>query len=184
MASKPKMSLIAAQCKSGGIGKDGDLPWKLKREYAHFKKMTSFVAKDGNRNAVVMGRKTWESIGAKPLKGRLNVILTRTPPQGEQDDVVRASSLDDALALLHQPPYVENLETIWICGGENIYREAIAHPSCHRVYLTQIDADYECDTFFPTVDKSIFELVTDTQAPQGKQTENGINWECHVWQRR
>jgi len=183
VAAAPKMNLIAAQCIGGGIGKEGTIPWNLKREYAHFRIMTRSVKEASKRNAVIMGRKTWESIGAKPLKGRLNVILSRTLIQCP-DDCLLAPSLDEALSLLLSPPHVDALETIWILGGENIYRESLAHPLCHRVYLTKIDAHFDCDTFFPSVDESLFDLVADSEAPQGPQTENGLVWECQVWQKR
>jgi len=182
-SSKLKMNLIAAQCRGGGIGRDNAVPWNIKSEYAHFARMTRSLRDANKQNVVLMGRRTWDSIGAKPLKGRLNVVLSRTP-QPHKEGSLWATSLQEAIALLHQTPYVDTVETIWVVGGENIYREAMAHPMCNRIYLTQIDTYVECDTFFPRVDDTLFELVTDPQAPQGKQIEDGVSWECHVWQKR
>jgi len=81
------MNLIAAQCRGGGIGKDNALPWNIKSEYAHFLRMTRSVRDASKRNVVLMGRRTWDSIGGKPLKDRLNVILSRNP-QPEQEGVL------------------------------------------------------------------------------------------------
>jgi len=181
--SRWQMNLIAAQCRGGGIGKDNALPWNIPSEYAHFARMTRALKDASKRNVVLMGRKTWDSIGGKPLKGRLNVVLSRNP-QPNQEGVMWASSLEEAVTLLREPPLLDSIETVWICGGENVYREAMDRPECHRIYLTQIDADVDCDTFFPSMDESRFELVSDPRAPQGKQSENGFDWECHVWQKR
>jgi len=177
------MNLIAAQCIGGGIGKNNDLPWSLKSEYAHFVRMTRAVEDDSKKNAVLMGRRTWESIGSKPLKGRINAIVSSTMTSCP-DDCILASTMDEALNRLSQPPFVDAVETVWVVGGVGIYGEAIKHPRCHRIYLTQIDASFDCDTFFPSFDESLFEVVTDSKAPQGRQVEDGIPWECRVWQNK
>lgn len=81
---KLKLAMVAAMSLTNGIGKDGGLPWRLKGEMAYFRKVTSYIAEDevreGARNAVIMGRKTWASIPPKfrPLNGRLNVVISRT----------------------------------------------------------------------------------------------------------
>jgi len=179
----PKLNLIAAQCIGGGIGKNNAVPWNLKREYAHFARMTRAVEDESKQNVVLMGRRTWESIGSKPLKGRINAIVSSTMSVCP-DGCVLASSIDEALSRLSQPPYLDLVETVWVVGGVGIYREAISHPRCFRIYLTQIEAEIECDTFFPSFDESDFEAVVDSRAPSGPQVEDEIQWECRVLQKK
>merc|ERR1719334_209495 len=81
-----------------------------------------------------------------------------------------ASTIDEALDRFSQPPFQDLVETVWVVGGVGIYREAMSHPRCFRIYLTQIDAEISCDTFFPSFDESHFEIVTDEKAPQGLQS--------------
>merc|ERR1719421_691737 len=101
--SSPTISVIVATTQKGGIGKDGTLPWKLPEDMAHFKKVTT-AAPEGKMNAVVMGRKTWESIPEKfkPLPGRINVVLSRKAAEPDfsspyPSDVLTACSVSDAL---------------------------------------------------------------------------------------
>lgn len=179
----PILNVIAAQCIGGGIGKNNALPWSLKSEYAHFLRMTRAVQDESKKNLVLMGRKTWESIGSQPLKGRINAIVSRTMTSCPEDCLL-ATSIDEALDRLSQPPFKDIVETVWVCGGVGIYREAISHPRCFRIYLTQVKAKFECDTFFPSFDETLFDVVTDPKAPQGIQVDNEISWECRVLENR
>jgi len=121
--------IVVAATKEHGIGKQGTLPWKLPTDMKFFKTVTSSTTASSKQNAVIMGRVTWESIPAKfrPLPGRLNVILTRsgiitpTPPEG----VLVCESLSAALALLASPPYEEQVETVFVIGGGQVYRFAL-----------------------------------------------------------
>lgn len=137
-------SLIVAADEARGIGRAGDLPWRLPGDMAHYKRTTS-DAPDGLQNAVVMGRRTFESIPLKfrPLKQRLNVVVSRdagyAPP-----GVLRAGSLEQALALLET---CSDLAHVFIVGGAVLYREALLHPACQRVLLTRVHARFDCDTF-------------------------------------
>ena len=123
-----------------GIGKDNALPWpRLRGDFGHFKAVTS-TASANRRNAIVMGRKTWESkeIAGKPLPRRLNVVVSRRTiivPEG----VVAATSIDDAL------DKCGDAETVFIIGGAEIYRLAIAHPALRYVYLTRVWHQFDCD---------------------------------------
>ena len=132
-----------------GIGKANDLPWpRLKADLKHFREVTT-NAPAGRRNAVIMGRRTWESVPPRyrPLPERLNVVVTRgvlTVPDG----VLVAGSLDGALAAAAGAGDVARL---FVVGGGDIYRQAFAHPSCAEVYLTRIAAVFDCDTFIPDV---------------------------------
>ncbi len=129
-----------------GIGKGNALPWpKLRGDLQHFKRTTS-TASEGRRNAIVMGRKTWQSkeVAGKPLPNRLNVVVSRSPlevPAG----VIVASSSDEALA-------VEGVETIFVVGGAGLLRDVIDRPDLRFVYLTRIEQRFECDVHMPDLD--------------------------------
>lgn len=118
--------IVVAATKEHGIGKQGTLPWKLPTDMRFFKTVTSSTTASSKRNAVIMGRNTWESIPEKfrPLPGRLNVILTRngiitpTPPKG----VLVSKSFGDALAVLAREPYEEQVESVFVIGGGQVYR--------------------------------------------------------------
>ena len=130
-----------------GIGKASGLPWpKLRGDLAHFRRVTTSTAKEGARNAIVMGRKTWESkeVGGKPLPKRLNVVVSRNPltvPEG----VVAARSLDEALA-------VRDVETIFVVGGAGLFQEALVDARLRYVYLTRVEGRFDCDVKMPDLD--------------------------------
>lgn len=109
-----------------GIGRDGKLPWKLPRELKFFKELTSAVDDPTKRNAVLMGRRTWESIPQqfRPLPGRFNIVLTRSRNvEVESDrDVVLCGTMDSALKLLSSFPYRSTIENVFVIGGGEILR--------------------------------------------------------------
>lgn len=142
-------SIIAALDKKRGIGINNQLPWHLKADLKHFSQLTTQAAK-GKYNAVVMGRKTWESLPSsfRPLPARLNVVLTKQEPVKLPRDVLNFPSLDKALKYLQS---VENLEKIFVIGGGRVFEEAIKHPQCQELYITQIDKVFVCDVFFPPI---------------------------------
>lgn len=126
------MSLIVAVAANGVIGRDGDLPWRIPADLGFFKQTTM-------GKPIVMGRKTWDSIG-RPLPGRNNIVLTRDQSfQAEGATVV--ADLEAALAAAGDAPEV------MIIGGAQIY--AIALPHAERVYLTEVHAAPEGDTRLP-----------------------------------
>jgi len=130
----------------------GELPWKrLPGDMKYFKRVTSETKTDGSRNAVVMGRKTWDSIPEKfrPLSGRVNVILTRSPEKysdlDTDDDVLVCNSLPSALERLKDNS--RKLERVWIIGGAQIYNEALQLSGLEEIHVTRVQKDFECDTF-------------------------------------
>jgi dihydrofolate reductase len=126
-----KITLVAAMARNGAIGLDGDLPWHLPRELKHFKTITM-------GHPIVMGRKTWESIG-RPLPGRQNIVVTRNPDyRAEGCDV--ASSLEAAVE-------VSNGDEVMVIGGGELYRQAMPHAD--RMVLTRVDCEPAADTWFP-----------------------------------
>jgi dihydrofolate reductase len=131
---KPVVALVVAMARNGVIGRDNGLPWgRLPEDLKHFKAVTL-------GKPVLMGRKTYESIG-KPLPGRTNFVLTRDRGW-KAEGVVAVHSLDEALT----GDYVSGI------GGAEIYRLLL--PVANRIYLTRIDADVSGDTVFPPIDYS------------------------------
>jgi dihydrofolate reductase len=138
--------IVVAADLDWGIGKANGLPWpKLRGDLQHFKRLTS-SASDGRRNAVVMGRKTWQSkeVDGKPLPNRLNVVVTRgelaVPP-----GVIVAHSLDEAIA-------ADDPESIFVVGGTVVIRDAIERSDLRYVYLTRIQQRFDCDVRMPDLD--------------------------------
>ena len=131
------LHLIYARARNNVIGKNGDLPWHLPEDLAHFKRTTL-------GQAVVMGRITWESIPEKfrPLPGRRNVVVTRQASYPALGATV-VTSLQDALAIFLAD------EVVWLIGGAQLYAQAL--PLASQVVVTEIDDDFEGDAFAPTL---------------------------------
>ncbi len=127
-----ELALIAALSENRVIGKDGQIPWKIPKDLRRFRKLTV-------GNAVIMGRKTHESIG-KPLDKRFNIVLTRNADL-LLPDVTLCSSLDAALMLCN------SFDTAYVIGGESVYKEAL--PLADRLELTYVDGIFDGDAFFP-----------------------------------
>ena len=148
---KFKFKLIAAMCSDGGIGYNGQLPWPhCKADMAHFAKRTIGA---GN-NAIIMGKKTWESIPARPLKRRANLILSSQIPNRGPNHACDAehwfASMADLFAHLESAKYDE----VWIIGGASIYEQFLAmhkngEINIDEMCITTMEGAYECDTFFP-----------------------------------
>ena len=136
---RPTIALIAIVARNGGIGRDNGLLVRLPEDLAHFKRTTL-------GSPVVMGRRTWESIG-RPLPGRRNVVLTREPGW-HADGAETAASLDAALALL------AGAEKVYVIGGAEVYARAL--PQADELVLTEIDADLKADVFFPAWNRAEF----------------------------
>lgn len=130
-----------------GIGKDSGLPWpRLRGDLAHFRRITSTAA-DGHRNAIVMGRKTWQSkeVAGRPLPNRLSVVVTRTA-LAVPDGVLTAASLPHAVAAARADATVDQ---VFVVGGGQLFAEAFDDPALRWVYLTRIDGHYACDVQIP-----------------------------------
>ncbi|KAJ8704490.1 hypothetical protein PYW07_011678 [Mythimna separata] len=184
--SRVKLNLIAAACKKNmGIGVNGALPWRLKKEMAYFTTMTTKVSDPAKVNAVIMGRKTWDSIPDKyrPLSDRVNIVLTHhvdalkdKVPEG----VVVVSGLDGAIEYIETRP---DIESTWVIGGSAIYEAAMAHPNCGKIYLTEIQNTYDCDTFFPNIDRQQFHLADEDEIPGERQLEGDISYYFRVYKK-
>uniref|UniRef100_UPI00358E4AEF dihydrofolate reductase-like n=1 Tax=Myxine glutinosa TaxID=7769 RepID=UPI00358E4AEF len=187
MAQK-HLDVIAAVLPNMGIGWNGNLPWHSKslvKEMKFFTRLTSAAA-EGKQNAVIMGRKTWESIPDKykPLRNRINVVLSRTlshPPPGAH---YQATGLSNALEQLSEPDICCRIDLVWIIGGSSIYKEALMHPACHRIFITRILHDFEADTFFPHIDLHRFSLCQSYPGvPEEIQEENEVQYKYEVYER-
>lgn len=133
-----KLSMIVAMAENRVIGRNNKLPWYLPEDLKYFKKVTM-------GKPIIMGRKTYESIG-RPLPGRPNIILSRKgfdAPEG----VHVVETLDDAKALAENLAIIEGYDETMIIGGAQIYK--MAYQQCDRFYLTQVHADVEGDAYFP-----------------------------------
>jgi len=144
-----QFSIIVAVDKDFGIGKSGRIPWQISDDMKHFKAITAATSDPAKRNMVIMGRKTWDSLPEKfrPLPGRVNCVITRNPALRFPEGVGRADSLEAALKLGQENRDV--VENIFVIGGAEVYKEALCHKACHRIFLTLIDQSFDCDTFFP-----------------------------------
>ncbi len=134
------VSAIAAMSRNLVIGKDNKMLWHIPEDFKHFKNTTM-------GKPVIMGRKTYESLG-KPLPGRTNIVITSKPDQ-VQGDVIVVAAIEDAIAQAKQIAVETNVDEIFIIGGGQIYEAAM--PVTDRIYLTVINQDYEGDTFFPKI---------------------------------
>ncbi|WP_420820935.1 dihydrofolate reductase [Sandaracinus amylolyticus] len=139
--------MIAAVARNGVIGRDNALPWRLPDDLKRFKQLTS-------GKPVVMGRKTYESIG-RPLANRTNLVLTRghAPIEG----CVVVGSIDEALAA------VRDERELWVIGGEAVYAAFL--PRADVLELTEVDADVEGDARFPSFSRDAWRVVSDVAHP-------------------
>jgi dihydrofolate reductase len=148
-------SIIVAMDEERGTGRDGKIPWHLKGDLRHFKEVTIATREPGKKNIVIMGRKTWDSLPERfrPLPGRINVVITRDKNLPLPACVFRADSLKGALALCRHDAIKDTFEAVYVIGGGQIYRQALRHPRCRRIYATHIHGSFCCDTFFPAFDR-------------------------------
>ena len=138
MSRDRPLGVIVAVADNGIIGAGGDLPWRLPEDMKHFRRTTM-------GHAVIMGRKTWESLG-RPLKGRDNIVVTRQAGYDAPGAQV-AAGLDEALALVRPDD-----ELPFVIGGASLYAEAL--PRATVLHLTEVHARPEGDTWFPELDRS------------------------------
>jgi len=135
--------IVVAYDRNYGIGKDGNIPWKLSKDMSWFRDLT-LNAHPTCINAVIMGKNTWKSIGYC-LVDRFNIIVT--------SDVIHlapnlhsAACFTDALSMAYS---IQNIGKIFVIGGGQLYTSAVSHPDLKSIYVSQIDNEYNCDVFFP-----------------------------------
>lgn len=161
------LTLVVAAARNNVIGKDNQLLWRLPNDTRYFKNVTWGMP-------VVMGRKTFESLG-KPLAGRTNIILTRNAGwKAEGTSVVR--SLDDAIFLAKEM----DVKELMVIGGGEIYRMAM--PKAGRIHLTRVEAEPEGDAFFPEIDPLLWKMVSKNE--YAADEKHAYAYSFQVWERR
>jgi len=136
-----KCALIVAMASNQTIGINNTLPWHLPHDLKYFKNVT--MAKP-----IIMGRKTYESIG-RPLPGRTNIVITRQSDY-QAEDIVVVNSLQQALDKAEDISFVSGHEEVMVIGGAEIYQQALQQAD--RLYITHVHAEIEGDAFFPTIE--------------------------------
>ena len=138
------IALIVAVAENGIIGKDGKMPWSIPGELKRFRELTT-------GNVVVMGRKTFEAVGCKPLPGRTNIIISRTM-ENSGEDYLLARSLEEAISMAGE-------RDVYISGGSGLYEESL--PLVEKMYITEVHKAFDGDTWFPEFDESQFAKTVD-----------------------
>ncbi|GAA3896882.1 dihydrofolate reductase [Halomonas cibimaris] len=164
------VAMIAAMSRSRVIGVDGTLPWHLPEDLQFFKRMTQ-------AKPVVMGRKTFASIG-RALPGRRNIVITRDTAFAHPDVEV-CHSLTQALTLADRYATVEAAEEIMVIGGGDVYAQAM--PYAERLYLTEVDAELAGDTYFPAIDAARWR---ETRRRAGAAAEGQPGYDFVTYERR
>ncbi|HEX3600910.1 MAG TPA: dihydrofolate reductase [Lacipirellulaceae bacterium] len=142
-----RISIIVAAAENGVIGREGDLPWRLSADLQRFKRLTM-------GHTIIMGRRTWESIG-RPLPGRRTIVVSRQPNyRTGVADVTTAASLVDALQLAA----ASGDEEAFVIGGAELYREGLQRAD--RLHVTRVRANVEGDTYFPDVEWNQWQFIS------------------------
>ncbi len=157
------LTLIVATERHNGIGINNTLPWRLPEDLAFFKRTTT-------GHPILMGRKTFESIG-RPLPNRRNIVITRNPAW-QHEGVDTAGSLQQAADLAGDGE-------VFVIGGAQIYADAL--PLAARLIVTEIDADFACDAFFPAIDSAVWKEVS--REPH-QSAEQGFAYAFVIYHRR
>jgi len=153
------VNIIVVYGDNNGIGKNNSLPWKITSDLKKFKKLTI-----GNKkNAIIMGKNTWLSLNNNPLKNRDNLILSSSlliDNIDENNNITKSFKNEIVLK-----KFLENkiYDDIWVIGGENIYDLFLNKTNIFTVkniYITLLDMVYECDTFFPEIDKTKYSFIS------------------------
>jgi dihydrofolate reductase len=157
------LTIVVATDLNNGIGIRNTLPWHLPEDLAHFKRTTS-------GHAILMGRKTFESIG-RPLPNRRNIVITRNT-EWQHAGVETAASLQDAAALAQGAP-------AFIIGGAQIYAEAL--PLVDRLIITRINQAFDCDAFVPALDPLLWQ---ETAREDHRSETSGLDYAFVTYERR
>jgi dihydrofolate reductase len=160
------ISLVVAAANNNVIGKDNQLVWNLPNDMKFFKNVTWGMP-------VVMGRKTFESLG-KPLPGRKNIILTRQS-NWNVEGTVAVKNIDDAILLVNEM----DVKEMMVIGGGEIFK--MIFPRANRIYITRVDAEPEGDAFFPVIDPKEWKLVN--KKDHEADAKHKYNYSFQTWER-
>ena len=161
-------NLVVAAAENNVIGKNNKLLWHLPNDMAFFKNTTWGMP-------VIMGRKTFESLG-KPLKGRTNIVITGNKNFSPDKDVIVAGSIQSAISESEKTDAKE----CYVIGGGEVYRLSL--PIAHRIYLTRVHTTIEGDTFFPSIQEKDWQLVNSTTF--AADSRHKFSYSFEIWQRK
>jgi dihydrofolate reductase len=156
--SKVFLTIMVARARNGVIGRDGDLPWRLKTDLAIFRATTM-------GKPVIMGRKTWESLPKRPLVGRTNIVLTRDGSYEAKGALV-CESFSEAVAIARDQAEDDGQPEVCVIGGVSLFELAL--PRARRAYLTEVDAEVEGDVVLPPFDEREWITVREQAYPAGE----------------
>lgn len=164
------LSLIVALAENRVIGLDNRMPWHLPGDFKYFKATTL-------GKPIIMGRKTWDSLG-RPLPGRLNLVVSRQPGLQLEGAEVFAS-LEDAIVRAEQWAREQGVDELMLIGGAQLYAQGLEKGLVDRLYLTRVEMNPEGDAWFPEVDESVWKKVSSQQGPveEGKPVYYFEVWE-------
>lgn len=148
--------------------------------------MTTTTKDQHKRNAVIMGRVTYFGIpeNKRPLPNRLNIVLSNKSKASDYpSDVILCTSLAQAMQKLSDTELGRDIETIWICGGYSVYKEAMESTDCHRIYFTEIKAKFDHDTTFPDIPSTFTIVPNDEGIPTEEQEENGLKYQYKIYEK-
>lgn len=175
-----KFSIILAVDNENGIGKCWDLAWYIPEDMKYFKDTTTKTKSEKKQNALIMWRKTWESIPEKyrPFKNRKNFILSRNYENMTMNEqwAYQFSNIDACLEFIESQQDIEEVFVIW---GSQIYNQCLTHPQFKTAYITRIYEKYHCDVFFDGL-PSWFELRTRSK----KKQHEGVEFEFSVYKKK
>lgn len=172
MTTSLPLSLIAALAENRVIGIDNSMPWHLPGDFKYFKATTL-------GKPIIMGRKTWDSLG-RPLPGRLNLVVSRQPDLQLEGAEVFAS-LEQAQQRAAQWAREHRVEEVMLIGGAQLYTQALEQGLVSRMYLTRVELQPDGDAWFPTFDEAQWQLTS--SAPQAAE-DNGPAYHFEVWDKR
>lgn len=163
---KLRLSIVVAASDNGVIGRDGELPWHMPADLGRFKRLTM-------GHCLVMGRKTYESIG-RPLPGRVSIVLSRSPDWSPNaEGVLVAKDLDEAVRLAASAPDMDCSEA-YIVGGGEVYRQAL--PRADRIHLTRVHTTLEGDAYFPKLDTNDWQLTDSKERAADDRNEHACTF--------
>lgn len=166
----PDIALVVARGRNGVIGREGDLPWSLRSDLQRFKAITL-------GKPCIMGRATWESLPLKPLPGRLNLVLTKDmsyDEQGKAKGAVVCTSLDEALDIARETAVDDGVGEVCVIGGAALFETVL--PKAKRLYITEVDAAPDGDTWFPTFDESGYRELESERREPGEKDDHAFTF--------
>ncbi|MFN7389236.1 dihydrofolate reductase [Brevundimonas sp.] len=156
------IAIVVARGRNGVIGRDGDLPWRLRSDLQRFKAITL-------GKPCIMGRKTWESLPLKPLPGRLNLVLSKDESI-EPNGAVAVTRFDEALEIAREQAEDDGVDEICVIGGFALFELAL--PRARRLYITEVEAEPEGDAWFPAFDESLFAETANERHDAGEKDDH------------